>query len=534
MRALVSLFVLAALASSASAQILKIEFKDPKKAKNYKDNCIEVNEELILVGEAKSGIELKLEENKITYSPKTNELWVTDMNNPKVCPYKVDAKGEKQRGAGKCVISINGDDIKNIQVFMKDQSFWGMSKEYARRDDEIDDLKKQRDASHKGTREWKDRENAVIQAMERMKSWLEETLYKRAAKRVAKEIDAESKAAKEANAQRLALAKASIKLVATPDDLTKVAKECWGDAISFHTQESMHVRMVYREDVGDERVKSLMELAENLIDGFRVSFVDPYVSDDFKDYVPDDKMFAEYFFGPDEMPPFENFCKKYYGHAIAEGAHRDEMLKMTGFPFHRGTAPAYVNPSRTKNDSDFEGIVTHQMGHWLVNLHYNQDRMSDVADWLYEGVGNWLSLEYLGRNTVQCVQFRDLEYAKKLKGQTGETNLLKGTADLYHRLALDKGPTVDQLALKKLAQFEDEDIAKAFSFFSFIAKMQQGEKGQRFLRACCNAGGVQGFLQQWRKKADEIFGVSGADVFKKVEDDWKKYAEVQIGGPLKK
>jgi hypothetical protein len=525
---LVGAFVIASTAAPASAQIMKVEFKDPKKAKSFKQHCIEENDELILVGEPKSGIKLDEEKNQILYDgQKTNELWVADMDNPRACPYKLQ-KGEKVRSGGKSVVVINGPDIKGITVFIRDQSLFGLSKEYARRDDEIDELKKERDALKRGSIEWRAKQTALVQTMERMKSWLAETLYSRAAKKVAKEIDAEVKAAKDANAQRLVEAKASIKMVPAPEDLVKTAKEVYGDAAVFHCQESQHARMIYREEVGDDHVKSVMELVENVIEGFRVQFVDPYIKEDFKDYIPDG-LFIEWYFGPDDIAQNEQFLKKYYGITFDPDPGRHEkQAKAGGHGSRRGKV--YCDQWKVGEQHDLEGMVTHNLGHHLVNIHYNQDRANDVSDWLYEGVGNWLSLEYLGRNSVNCFSLDIAKYAKKAKDGNDESGLLMGTADIYHRLALEQGPALDALAIKKLVDFEDPDVAKSYSVFNFVAKTQ-GEKGQRWLRACCNAANVPGsFAAQWRKKSEELYETTGVDIFKKLNDEWAAFANEQIGG----
>src|SRR5262249_28728065 len=138
-------------------------------------------------------------------------------------------------------------------------------------------------------------------------------------------------------------------------------------------------------------------------------------------------------------------------------------------------------------------------------------------------------------NNVVCKEFRDLEYAKRLLPEGEQSDeLLKGTADLYHRLALDKGRALDALCKLKLVQFEDEDIAKAYSLFTFIAK-SQAEKGQRWLRSCLSAEAQENtFLQQFRKKSEEIFGITNQDVFKWVDEQWHKFTEQQVGGPIKK
>ena len=529
MRVLASLFAFLVLGGSASAQILKIELKDPKKAKALKNFCIEINDELFLVGEAKTNIEYHEDQHSFGHAENKNcELWVPDMDNPRACPYKV-VKGEKVKTGGKSTVSFPGADVKDIQFLIQDQSLFGLAKEYGRREDEVDDLRKERDACKRGTAEWKTKQSSLIQTLERMRSWLDQTLYSRAAKKVAKEIDAEEKAAKDAMAHRLEDAKASIKMVPPPEDLVRIGKEIYGDAVTFHVQESTHIRIIYREENGDERVKGLMELGENLIDGFRVQFIDPYVKDDYKDYLPD-QLFSEFCFAPDDPAQYEQFMKKYYGVALNE--HQVQWLKekkISGTPFRKGKI--YVRPAATAEQSDLEGDVAHGMGHNLANIHYNQDRANDPADWIYEGVANWISLEYLGRNSVRCVNFDTGKYARKGRGDNadGENSLLTGTADIYHRLAIEEGATIDALAIKGLAEFGDPDVAKSFSLFNFIAKTQ-GEKGQRWLRACCNSAAAKDkFIPTWRAKSEELYEVKGEDVFKKLDAEWKRFAEEQVG-----
>lgn len=529
MRLLAAFLAVLAFASNASAQIMKIHFKEQKAAKKFKAFCIEVNEELFLVGEIKAGARLNEEKNVWELSP-TVELWVADMDNPRACPYKV-VKGERVKSGSKATVAVNRDDIDKLATFLADQSFYGLTKEYGKRLDEADDLKKQRDGLKKGTPEWKAKQTALIQTLERLKSWLDSTIYGKASRKIKREIDSEMKLAKEANAQRLELAKQSVKLVPTPEDLTRATKETFGDAVVFKIGESQHIRIVYREEVGDDRVRQLLELGENLIEGFRVQFIDPYISEDYKDYLPDG-MFVEYCFAPNEIGPYINFMAKYYGFEVGERSQQWlHDKKITGTPFRRGTAPSYIDAFVIGEGTDLEGSVAHQMGHHLVNIHYNQDRSSDIPDWLLEGVGNWISLEYLGRNSIQCVNFDVGKYARKRETETDESALRQGTADIYHRLALEEGPAIDVLSLRKLAEFTDPDVAKSFSLFNYVAKTQ-GEKGQRWLRHCCNTSAVPGgFIPQWRKKSEELYEITGEDIFRVLNDQWYDFAAELVGAP---
>jgi len=526
-----------AFAPSSPAQIMKFSLKEPKLYKSFKIGVVNLEGEDWLIGEAKSG--LKKEGGKIELPPNTPghpgvfELWVPDIENPKSCPYKV-VKGEKSSAGGKTSIRVQSQDVKLFGYYMKDQSLWGLSQEYMKRLAAIDEMRKTRDSAAKGSPDWNRKQALLIQGMERLKSWLGETIYTKAGDKYAKEIEKENKAQKDAKEQRLVNAKASIKMVPTPEGLTKAGKDAYGDSIVFHVQESTHFRFVYKEEIGDERVKGLLELAETLLDGFRITFVDPYVSEDFKDYFTDD-MLSEWYFGPDDIPSHKKFTSAYYGIAWDTGPKAEKTEKLPGGAARRAKPPVHIHYWRIGEQGDLDGIVAHNLGHDMVAVHYNQDRPNDPCPWLNEGVGNWLSLEYLGRNTVKCIDLRDLEYAKKIVPEGEQTDeLLKGTADLYHRLALDKGMPIDALALKEIASFEDEDVAKSFSLFCFIAK-SQGEKGQRWLRACLSyAATPNTFVQQWRKRSEEIFGVTGKDVFNTINEDWKKYAEQQVGGTIKK
>ncbi len=528
-----------AFAAPSHAQILKIQLKDAKLYKSFKVGVVNLEGEDYLVGEEKGNL-IKFSDGKVDLPPNSPghpgvfELWVPDVENPKACPYKVAKGGEKSSAGGKASIRVQSQDVKSVGYYMKDQSLWGLSQEYNKRMAAIDELRKTRDSASKGSPDWNRKQSLLIQGMERLKSWLGETIYAKAGDKYAKEIDKENKAQKDAKEQRLANAKSSIKMVPTPEGLTKAGKDAYGDSIVFHVQESTHFRFVYKEEVGDERVKGLLELAETLLDGFRISFVDPYVSEDFKDYFTDD-MLSEWYFGPDDIPSHKKFTSAYYGVAWDTGPKAEKLEKLPGAQWRRAKPPEHIHIWRIGEHGDLDGIVSHNLGHDLVDVHYNQDRPSEPSPWLHEAVGNWLSLEYLGRNSVKCVDLKDLEYAKKIVPEGEQSDeLLKGTADLYHRLALDKGAAIDQLALKEIAQFEDEDVAKSFSLFCYIAKVQ-GEKGQRWLRACMNyASTPTTFIQQWRKKSEEIFGVTGKDVFKMINEEWQKFAEQQVGGAIKR
>ena len=97
----------------------------------------------------------------------------------------------------------------------------------------------------------------------------------------------------------------------------------------------------------------------------------------------------------------------------------------------------------------------------------------------------------------------------------------------FNELALDSGPPIDKLAITRLADITDKDFAKAWSFYDYLA-MKMGREGQVWLRQTCFAAGYKkrsDFMRRWRKFSEEIFGVTGQDVYKVMDDKWRAYAE---------
>jgi len=176
-------------------------------------------------------------------------------------------------------------------------------------------------------------------------------------------------------------------------------------------------------------------------------------------------------------------------------------------------------------DSDLEGMVAHELGHVLAQLQYNLSMTKPLAqDWLLEGAGFYVSLEFLGRNSVTCKQFKETHYVHEKKKE-GERDMKLGLRDYYNALALDSGPSIDKLALKDLYSLDEADVAKSWSFFDFLVK-KEGKEGQLFLRAACATSKDKAtFIQKWREKANQIFAIDNGDVFKAIDTRWRAFAE---------
>lgn len=521
MRPLLTALALVAFCVSAHAQIFAVSFRDEKIAKKYKEHLVVLNGESCVVGEGKYAIFIDGDTIKYAGSGK-NELWVADSADPAFVPYKY--KGDERIPANpKGVLEINGEHIRGIRVLIQEQSIAGLAEEYRERNARIQELMTERDAAAKASREWFMAHQRLISNYERMQLWMASTCFTAAAKKLDKEIERQRKnVAADALAQRLAAAKATIKTVDTPSDLVEASQAISGGKVAFKVQESMHVRIIYRTEVGDDRVHALLEFAEEAIDGFRGDCVDPYLDVDFEDRIPD-RVFCEFWFGPDEESEYDRYATTSYRHDW--GKNKAESLKMGGAAIVRALPPEAVHYWKFTETSDLEGMVAHGLGHDLALLHYQGSLTKpSFQDWVLEGVGFYVSLEFLGRNSVSCKTFKETHYVHE-KRAGAERKEQMGLRDFYNAVALDAGPPIDKLAAKDLYELEEPDLAKSWSFFDYVAKKER-KQGQLFLRAAFEYSREKTtFIQKWRDKANQIFDVDEGDVFKAIDARWREFAE---------
>jgi hypothetical protein len=523
-----ALLAFVALAAPAHAQIYVVTFKDPKTAKRFPTACITTPDgQPAVAGEAKAGISIANGTINYQGDKGVNELWAVNNADPSIVPYKVSGDSYVGNNVKGGVASITGGLIAKIQILLPKQSLYGLSREYTIRRKALDLAQKTRDAAKPGSSEWTAAHVRMLGEMEELHTWLDSTIFPEAAKKLAAELEKQRKTvAKDAFAQRLATALTSIALVPAPARLVELGKQL-SPGTEFHVQESQHLRITYDSRLEDPQVKELLELAEKLIDGFRSQFVDPYVDADFKDTIPDER-FMEFWFGPDDLKAHEHFLTDWYG--VSWGDHKDERVAAMSGRYRRNQAPEYLDYWKIADNKDFDAIVAHQLGHVLANLHYNQGRKNDLPAWIEEAPAYWLALSYLGKNAVTCKQFQQDSYAKPAGKEVERANLL-GETEVYTTAALDGGSPIDGLMRKPLHQMSDADLAKAWSFFEYVGA-EEGKKGQTWLRGVCDVFAQAGpSLVQLREKTEASFGTpgdggqGGEDVFKTLDEHWKKHAE---------
>ncbi|MCP3918467.1 MAG: hypothetical protein GY711_23220 [bacterium] len=524
LRHLLTVLLALTVPSLAGAQIYEVTFKTEKAAKKLKKHLVTIQGKQVLVGEAFSGV--RLLDGKINYQGGgKNEFVVPDPKNPGLEPYKF--KGDERVPASrKHLVSVAGKDIKGLRILMRDETLSGLANEYRLKEEQLADLEAARDEAEKGSTEWQVLHQRYVSAMERLHQWLSSTCFSPAADKLAKDIKRQKKEVRGAAvAERRERALGSFEVIEPHERLVELSEEVSGGSDVFRGARTEHLTMYYIDTIPDNDVEEALRLGEEIIDDFRTSFVDPYLSDDYPDLIPD-KVIQAWIFVPESQKAYEAYTSGFWGVRFTE--NREERLKMSGGRTKGSMANPYRSYWKVREVMDLPALVCHDLGHTLAGYHYSSGGGVINQDWLSEAVGYHLSFEFLGRNGVTCKAFDSQKagYVKRPKKRDeGEKTVGVGRRDIFNEVALLKGRPIDQVALRDLYTLEDADLAKAWSFFDYIAR-KEGEGGQRWLRSAGkHANDRSTFIKKWRADAAAILEVPPAEAFKAIEERWRAFAE---------
>lgn len=528
MRVLVSLLLALIVTETAAAQVVYVVFRDRNIEKRYKKYLTKVNGIDALVGEPKEGVKI-LDNGTINYingAEAVNHLWVADGAYPDKPPYEIEKKtGRKvkaKRGKGE-VVSFSGYDVQGIKYVDPLRTLDGYAQEYLQLMGEIERLQKELKGKKRGTKDWFLQHGRIVGRYVQLQSWLNSAGYAKAADKLEKTVKKQRKViAKESAAVREAAAMKSIQMIDTPAELTAVSKKHAGGT-EFHVQESKHLRVTYVTSIQDATVATALSVVEQIVEGFRREHVDPYVGDDFEDWIPEEGTLVEFYFGPPDLGAHENFLTEYYG--LKWGKYKEQEMQASGSLYYRDEGPYYLHYRKALDDIDLEGYLAHGIGWALADLHYNQGRRNDAQPWIMEAAGYEAALSYLGRNNITTFSDGVAEYAQQQR-ESGFKTAKTGLRGFYNEIAREKGPKVDAIGPKQLFQLNDEDYCKAWSFLDFVVR-KLGKGGQVWLRDTCTAAADKPqFMTEWRSATERLKPVaSGVDVFNELEKDWKTYAE---------
>ncbi len=522
MRIVYSLAMICLFLLPVQGQIMGIRLTSEKVAKKYKKYLTEIDGENVICGEFKSGIRFTKSGSITLFGKDYIELWIGDPKDPSKVPYQLD--GEKKIAVGrKGTVKILRGDIPSsnyVKTVARDQTFFGLASEYRLRTEAIAASEAKVKENKKATTAWFAAQRQVMARCDRLAAWLQAGVFKKVAKKWTAKSEKIRKLLKgDALAERKGKALKSAKAVENPEGLETVS--LGGKRFNMKTVESTHVRFIADVSIiTPQRALVLCRKAEEIIEGFRREFVDPF-AEEFEDFIPD-SIFVEFFYTSDDALLGEAYWDQFYGRKFTKD--RDKMLKIKGHRSQNCRGVSYVHFSRFGDEADFEGSIAHSLGHDLANVHFNRDRIGGMMNWLEEGCAYYVSFEYLGRNTVTCFQFKHDKYDTRV-GKEGLKTLQTGQRASFNALALKAAVPLHSLMPKELYEMQDADLAKCWSFFDFLAH-KKTEKIVEFLRVACTAARSKSkFHSEVRENGGPIFGLkAGDDVFKYLDEAWKKYA----------
>jgi hypothetical protein len=536
MRALLAFLLTFAFASFANGQIYEIQFKSEKIAAKYSKYMMEVNGVPRFLGEYRSGITWNDKRNSTIPAGVRSEWFVANSSDPTKLPYKVK-DGARGKAVKKQVVTIPNEKIQNIQMFMDNNSFYGLSLEYQDRIRQLDQLRDQRDEFEKGGKDWKSAHWQLLDAYEGMIGWLSSTGYSGAIKKIKKESDRQRKVVAEAAEEERR--KRAIQDVGEVEVASELNQSCekLGLKVRFKKKHSQHFIIYYNTKIKDVQIEHCLKLAERALGGFRAKFVEPCLDENFPDLIPEGQ-WIEWHFGPDDLEAHEKLLEEHYG--LSWGARKEERLKSKGTRVHRGGEyPLYLCYWRIGQGSDLHGIVANNLGVHLAKQHYRSNYTQVPIDWIEQAVGYWISLEFLGRNSVTERSFDWGEEEggtvsrrkddKKEKETVADPVLAIGERRLYLEGALAEGVPLSVLMQTRLFDMKRGDVAKSWAMYDFLTKTY-GRDAHIFLRSMGNAAREGGpFQEKLREIGDPLFETKGKDLFRMLDEAWKEWAQKQLG-----
>jgi hypothetical protein len=105
---------------------------------------------------------------------------------------------------------------------------------------------------------------------------------------------------------------------------------------------------------------------------------------------------------------------------------------------------------------------------------------------------------------------------------------MKGLREVMAGVAYHAGTPFTQLAPKRLFAFENEDMAKSWAFYMYIAT-ETGREGQLWLRGLSAIVMEPDFQVLLRKHTEECFADIQGDAVNILEEKWKAYLERNFG-----
>jgi len=507
-------------AAPVRAQVLEVELADTRAVRAQKKYLVVVDGRPRLRGEPVGKVRAE-DDGRVKWEESGPfELYVADLEHPEDVPYRWkdgyrEAKTEARR------VDIPSKDVLAIRMLAPELTLDNLAAEVRERRALSERLERARNACERGSDAWFDAHFVLLEKERRLQFLLERHGFEPAARALDGELERLAQAGAAApRATRLAEALRSVRAAETPPRLTELAQTLSHGQTTFSLVTSTHVRLVHDQRLDAERARRLVGLAEEVIEGFRREFVDPY---ECPDLIPE-RPLVEFWLGPDADEEYAGYLEQYYG--LSWGTPEEKRARMGNSAFYptQDAAPEFLRYVRRAQEEDLPGFVVHHVGQLLARVHFDADlrdgwNQAFDPDWLQEALAYYLSLEYCGANTTTCTSLQNETVSGTAVARRRETNERPGA--YLEALAREAARPLDPLVLRDYGELSDADCAKGWSLLRFLAA--DGPRGQDVLHSACRLSRKGAtFLAEWRAELGRILGVEKGDPLAELERRWEQ------------
>ncbi len=446
------------------------------------------------------------------------QLFVSDLDDPEDVPYRWQ-DGQRIASSDARIAVLPGKDLAGLRMIAPHLTLANLADEVRERRAAVAELERQRDRCEHGSEAWFDAHFLLLEKERRLQILLERYGFEPAARKLDPDLRRQTRAgAADPRASRGPQALESIRAAETPSRLVDVAQAVSGGQDRFSLHQSTHLRILHDERIDGAKAIQLLTLGEEIIEGFRREFIDPY---ECSDLIPD-RAFSEFWFGPDEDEKHARYLEEYYLLSWGTEEEKREHLRWWGFYPMRSSPPEFLSFGRAPF-RDLFGLVAHRVGEQLVRIHF-EAYLRDGAnpgveqDWLQEAMGVYMSLEYNGANTTSCTAQRESSVSKAAVLREKERH--ERPREYHSYLAREFARPLDQLVLRGFGELGLADASRGWSLLCYLAS--DGQRGQDVLHSACKLSRERAsFLEDWREELRWMHGDVEGDPIRELEKLWR-------------
>jgi hypothetical protein len=502
--------------TAAAAQIVELELRD-EKALHGQDKCaLEVDGRWLVRGEPLYAVRPE-PDGTIPWERWNFELFLADLDEPEDVPYTWKNEQREPRSKAR-FLEARTTEVLAIRMLAPDLTLENLRDEVRARAAETAVHERSWKDEKKGTPGWFDALYRLLEHQRRRQLLLEHHGFEPAARELDDEMrKLEALAAADARWTRGQEALASVHTVETPERLSAIATDIAGSRDRFVVQESRHLRLIHERCLDPERARALLRIGEEVVEGFRREFVDPFEPPDL---VPA-RIFSEFWFGHGPDEDFVRYLEQYYGYSWGTPEEKARALEPIGRYGFRAKPGVFLSMYKHPGH-DLVGLIAHRVGEQLAAIQFEarlRDGYQPHQAWLDEAVGMHLAFELTGARSMYCCSSSQASVSA-IEVRTRDRS--ERPASYFLSLARSNPRSLEQLLLRDLVELGPADAGMGWSLLRFL--QEDGRRGSAALHAAARLARERAtFLAGLREELRGLYGppADAGDPIADLERRWR-------------